>query len=149
MPAPSAAAALGMLAVGYSSDRRGERHWHVALCGFVSAGCFLLLPLASSSIIGTIACLTAASIGIFSILSLFWTIPSAYLYGSAAAGGIALISAVGSFGGAVCPAVGWLTVKTGSLYGAFAAIGLLHAAGMIALLLFAPGDAPSAADPSV
>ncbi|WP_288050663.1 MFS transporter [Acidiphilium sp.] len=145
----SLASALGMLAVGYSSDRRGERHWHVALCGFVSAGCFLLLPLASSSIIGTIACLTAASIGIFSILSLFWTIPSAYLHGSAAAGGIALISAVGSFGGAVCPAVGWLTVKTGSLYGAFAAIGLLHAAGMIALLLFAPGDALSAADRSV
>ena len=137
----SLASALGMLAVGYNSDHLGERHWHVALCGFVSAVCFLLLPLASGSVVGTMACLTVASIGIFSILSLFWTIPSAYLYGSAAAGGIALISAIGSFGGAVCPAfVGWLTVTTGSLYGAFAAIGLLHAAGMITLLLFAPRD---------
>jgi hypothetical protein len=80
-----------------------------------------------------------ASIGIFSILSLFWTIPSAYLEGSAAAGGIALISAIGSLGGAVCPAfVGWLTVKTGSLYGAIAAVGVLHAVGMIALLIWAP-----------
>jgi hypothetical protein len=70
---------------------------------------------------------------------LFWTIPSAYLQGSAAAGGIALICAIGSFGGAVCPAfVGWLTVKTGSLYGALAAIGALHAAGMVTLLIWAP-----------
>lgn len=135
----SLASALGMLVVGYSSDRLAERRWHVALCGFISSACFLLLPLASGSVVGTMACLTVASIGIFSILSLFWTIPSAYLYGSAAAGGIALISAIGSFGGAVCPAfVGWLTMTTGSLYGAFAAIGLLHAAGMVTLLLFAP-----------
>src|SRR6266849_3967856 len=30
-----------------------------------------------------VACLTVGSIGIYSILSLFWTIPSAYLQGSA------------------------------------------------------------------
>lgn len=134
--------ALGMLVVGYSSDRLRERHWHVALCGFVAAACFILLQLAANSVAMTVACLTVGSIGIYSILSLFWTIPSAYLQGSAAAGGIALISAIGSFGGAVCPAfVGWLTVKTGSLYGAFAAIGVLHAAGMVTLLIWAPRGA--------
>jgi sugar phosphate permease len=131
--------ALGMLVVGYSSDRLRERHWHVALCGFAAAACFILLPLAAGSVAMTVACLTIASIGIYSILSLFWTIPSAYLQGSAAAGGIALISALGSFGGAVCPAfVGWLTVKTGSLYPALTAIGLLHAVGMATLLIWAP-----------
>ncbi|MGP0061107.1 MAG: MFS transporter [Beijerinckiaceae bacterium] len=135
--------ALGMLVVGYSSDRLRERHWHVALCGFAAAGCFIVLPLAAGSVAMTVACLTIASIAIFSILSLFWTIPSAYLQGSAAAGGIALISAIGSFGGAVCPAfVGWLTVKTGSLYGALAAVGALHAAGMITLLIWAPRSVP-------
>jgi sugar phosphate permease len=135
----SAVSALGMLLVGASSDRLRERHWHVALCGFVAAACFVLLPLAKDNVGMTVLCLTVASIGIYGILSLFWTIPSAYLQGSAAAGGIALISAIGSFGGAVCPAfVGWLTVRTGSLYGAFAAIGLLHAVGMAALLLWAP-----------
>jgi sugar phosphate permease len=135
----SLVSALGMLAVGYSSDRKRERHWHVALCGFAAAACFILLPLAAGNVVMTVACLTIASIGIFSILSLFWTIPSAYLQGSAAAGGIALISAIGSFGGAVCPAfVGWLTVKTGSLYSAIAAVGALHAVGMIALLIWGP-----------
>ena len=135
----SVLSALGMLVIGYSSDRLGERRWHVALCGFAAAACFILLPLAADSVALTVACLTIASIGIYSILSLFWTIPSAYLQGSAAAGGIALISAIGSFGGAVCPAfVGWLTVKTGSLYAALAIIGGLHAAGMITLLVWAP-----------
>jgi sugar phosphate permease len=135
----SVVSALGMLAVGYSSDRNRERHWHVALCGFAAAACFILLPLAAGNVAMTVACLMIASISIFSILSLFWTIPSAYLQGSAAAGGIALISAIGSFGGAVCPAfVGWLTVKTGSLYGAIVAVGVLHAVGMIALLIWGP-----------
>jgi hypothetical protein len=128
-----------MLVVGYSSDRLRERHWHVALCGFAAAACFILLPLAAGSVAMTVVCLTIASIGIYSILSLYWTIPGAYLQGSAAAGGIALISAIGSFGGAICPAfVGWLTVKTGSLYGGLAAIGVLHAAGMTTLLIWAP-----------
>ncbi len=54
------------------------------------------------------------------------TIPSGYLEGSAAVGGIALISAIGSLGGAVCPAfVGWVTVRTGSLYTALSAVALL------------------------
>ncbi len=135
----SVISAAGMLLVGYSSDRLRERHWHVAVCGFVAATCFILLPLTARSIVLTVICLAAASIGIYSILSLFWTIPSTYLQGSAAAGGIALISAIGSFGGAVCPAfVGWLTERSGSLYSALAAVGVLHAAGMITLLLWAP-----------
>lgn len=135
----SVLSAFGMLGVGYSSDRFQERHWHVAACGLVSALCFALLPLAAGSVALTVVLLSVASIGIYSVLSLFWTIPSAYLHGSAAAGGIALISAIGSFGGAVCPAfVGWLTVRTGSLYGALVAIGGLHAVGMVALLAWGP-----------
>jgi nitrate/nitrite transporter NarK len=130
---------IGMLVVSYSSDRRRERHWHVALCGFVAAACYILLHLAADSIGLTVACLTIASIAIYSILSLFWTIPSAYLQGSAAAGGIALISSIGALGGAVSPAfVGWMKVQTGSLYGGFVAVGVLHAAGMLIFLVGAP-----------
>ena len=135
----SIVSAAGMVAVGYSSDRTLERRWHIALCGLVAAGCFMLLPLAASSVMATAGLLTVASIGIFSILSLFWTIPSAYLEGSAAAGGIALISAIGSFGGAICPAiVGWLAVVTGHLYTALGIVGGLHALGMLVLLVSTP-----------
>lgn len=134
---------IGMVIVGYSSDRYLERRWHVALCGFAAATCFLLLPLVVGSLILTIALLTIASVGIFSVLSLFWTIPSAYLSQSAAAGGLALISSIGAFGGAVSPAmIGAVKVHTGSLYIGLAFIAILLAIGMLALLVCIPASSP-------
>jgi sugar phosphate permease len=83
----SVASAAGMMAVGYSSDRMMERRWHIATCGLTAGGCFLLLHLAQNSVAATLTFLTVASIGVFAILSLFWTLPNAILEGSAAAGG--------------------------------------------------------------
>jgi sugar phosphate permease len=131
----SVIATIGMLIASYSSDSTRERRWHVAISGLGASACFLLLPFGSDSVEITTILLTCAAIGIFSILGLFWTIPSAYLKGPAAAGGLALISSIGSFGGAVCPAfIGWVIVKTNSIYPALAAVAVLLALGMIALL---------------
>ena len=131
----SVASAIGMVAIGYSSDRLMERRWHVAVCGLVAAACFGALQFAAGSVLMTVVLLAVASVGIFAILSLFWTIPNATLEGGAAAGGIALISAIGSFGGAICPAlIGWISVATGSLYIPLAVIGALLAIGMLALI---------------
>lgn len=130
---------VGMLAVGYSSDRFMERRWHVALCGISAAACFLVLPLAAHSIGVTIALLMVASIGIFSILSLFWTIPSAYLEGRAMAGGIALISSIGYLGAVVSPTlVGWIKVTTGSLYIGLSTIAVMLIISMLLLVVFVP-----------
>jgi sugar phosphate permease len=130
---------LGMVVVGYSSDRLMERRWHVALCGITAAVCFLLLPLVFQNPGLTIALLMVASIGIFSVLSLFWTIPSAYLGGSAMAGGIALISSIGYLGAVVSPTlVGWIKVKTGSLYIGLSTIALMLILAMLLLLIFVP-----------
>jgi hypothetical protein len=118
--------------------------WGVApsACGLTAAACFLLMEAVQGSIVWTALLLAVASIGIFAILSLFWTIPSAMLEGSAAASGIALISSIASFAGAVCPAfVGWVSVATGRIYVALGAIGLLLAVGMLALVVGVP--APS------
>lgn len=130
---------IGMVVVGSSSDRMMERRWHVALCGITAAVCFLLLPLVSQNPGLTIALLMVASVGIFSVLSLFWTIPSAYLGGSAMAGGIALISSIGYLGAVVSPTlVGWIKVKTGSLYIALSTIALMLILAMLLLLIFVP-----------
>jgi len=135
----SAISTVGMLVVGWSSDRMMERRWHVALCGMSAAACFLLLPLAAHNAGLTIALLAVASIGIFSILSLFWTIPSAYLEGSAMAGGIALISSIGYLGAVVSPTlVGWIKVKTGSLYIGLSTIALALIFAMLILLVLVP-----------
>ena len=131
----SVCTAIGIVLIGRHSDRRMERRWHVAGCGFAVAASFLLLPLTAHSIALTVALLIVASVGIYAVLSLFWTIPTAYLRGSAAAGGIATITAIGAIGGAVSPwLVGTMKTQTGSLYTGLAAIGVLLALGMLTLL---------------
>jgi len=47
---------------------------------------------------------------------LFWTFPTGYLGGAAAAGGIALINSIGNLAGFVAPyMIGWLKTSTGHL----------------------------------
>jgi D-galactonate transporter len=136
--------AIGIVAIGRSSDRRLERRWHVAGCGLATAISFLLLPLAAHSIALTVALLIVASICIYATLSIFWTIPTAYLDGGAAAGGIATITAIGALGGAVSPSlVGLLKAQTGSIYVGLAMIAVLLAIGMIALLWTVPAARPA------
>lgn len=135
----SVCTAIGIILIGRSSDRSRERRWHLAICGFTVAASFLLLPLAAHSITFTTLLLTAASLCIYAALTIFWTIPTAYLEGGEAAGGIATITAIGALGGAVSPSlVGLLKTHTGSLYAGLAVVGMLLALGMIVMLLAVP-----------
>jgi ACS family tartrate transporter-like MFS transporter len=94
--------AVGMYLWGLHSDRTRERVWHVAgpslLCGLV-----LILGAFSASPVMTMVVLTVAGMCIFSSLPVFWTLPTAMLTGTAAAGGIALINSVGNSGGLIGP----------------------------------------------
>ena len=147
--AMSLIATVGMIVIGYSSDHFLERRWHVALSGLSAAAAFILLPLAAHSVAATVLLLTIASVGIFTVLGLFWTIPASVLEGSAAAGGIALISSIGTSGGAFSPPfVGWLKVRTGSLYVGLSAIAVLLAVGMVLLLVSVPARPASARVPA-
>jgi nitrate/nitrite transporter NarK len=68
--------------------------------------------------------------------TVFWAIPSAYLKGDAAAGGIALINTIGLLGGFLSPTIiGWAKMATGSLQaGLYVMVGLL-ALGAILLVV--------------
>lgn len=135
----SVCTAIGIFLIGRSSDRHMERRWHTALCGFAAAVAFLLLPLASHSAALTVALLAVASIGMLGVLIVFWTIPANYLQGTAAAGGIAVISSIGAVGGFVSPTlVGALKAQTGSIHSGLAVVAAALIAGMIALLLGVP-----------
>jgi nitrate/nitrite transporter NarK len=69
----------------------------------------------------SLAAITFGVVGTLAILPIFWTLPTALLDGAAAAGGIALINALGNIGGFVGPFVmGWIKEETGSY-----ALGLL------------------------
>jgi len=117
-------AVISMYLVGRSSDRMLERRWHYA--GAMSAAGFslALLGMGASSVLLTVVLLTIGACGAWSALTVFWTIPPAYLTGTAKAGGIAFISSVGALGGFVSPTiVGWVTTQTGSVYYGLAVIG--------------------------
>jgi sugar phosphate permease len=122
----SLAGAVGMVVICYSSDRLGERRWHLIGCGSVASLLFMLLPLGASSPDVTTLLLALSAIVIFAFLGLFWTVPTALLGSRATAGGIALISSIGASGSAFSPAfIGWMKVLTGSFYGAVSSLALL------------------------
>jgi D-galactonate transporter len=112
---PYAAAAIAMVTVGRSSDKHGERRWHLALPGVIGAIalCFSVVY-AQSTALAMIA-LTIGTMGVMTTISQFWTVPPAVLQGAAAAGGIALANSVGSISGVISPyVIGWLQTTTGS-----------------------------------
>jgi ACS family tartrate transporter-like MFS transporter len=99
---------------GRRSDRLGERRWHVVWPALWAA---LGLAVASFDVAPAIALIAAALAvsGRWSCIPPFWGLPTAFLSGTAAAGGIALINAVGNLGGFVGPfAMGALKDLTGS-----------------------------------
>ena len=59
-----------------------------------------------------------AGFGIFGSMPVFWTLPTAFLSGTAAAGGIAMINSIGNLAGFAGPyAMGWIKDSTGSYAG--------------------------------
>jgi MFS transporter, ACS family, tartrate transporter len=87
---------------GRSSDARKEQRWHVAgAAWFFSLGLVLLSfdPSPWMVIVGMTMCV----VGRWSCIGPFWGLPTAFLTGTAAAGGIAMINSVGNLGGYVGP----------------------------------------------
>lgn len=131
--APYLAAAAVMVPWTRRSDATGERAWHTALPA-IGAGIALAVASQAGGPLVSILALSAAAMGVFAALPTFWTLPTALLSGRAAAGGIALVNAVGGLGGFVGPALmGWIKDATGRFDHALAAVGLLLvAAGLLA-----------------
>jgi ACS family tartrate transporter-like MFS transporter len=121
---PYAAASIGMIWIGASSDRSGERLLHLAIPTAVAAVGFVVSALYTTPVAGMLA-LTVAAVGVISTRGPFWALPTRFLTGKAAAGGIALINLFAAISGFVGPyAVGYLVKVTGS-----------YAAGMLFLAL--------------
>jgi len=97
-------ALVGMNYWGWHSDRTGERTWHVAgawlLCAAGMGACILI---GGGHPILLMIALCFAATGTWCAPPTFWSLPSALLTGTAAAGGIAMINAVGNLGGWLGP----------------------------------------------
>ena len=136
---PYAAAALAMYLWGRHSDRTGERTWHIALPAFAGA-----IGLAASAYWGNVPviALTALSLGamgIYAALPVFWTLPTSFLAGSAAAAGIALVNSIGNTGGFLGPTlVGHITDATGGYTAALWTLAGMVAFSGVAVLALVP-----------
>src|SRR5262249_38941206 len=97
---PNLCAMVAMIGNGLHSDRTGERRWHVAIPAFLSAVGWTMSALIDSPALFVFS-LALMQMGIMSMLPTFWALPTAFLSGAAAAGGIALINSVGNLGGFV------------------------------------------------
>ena len=125
---PYVAAGVAMVLVGASSDRTGERFWHVALPSFIGAAGFAASAFVQSPVPSMIA-LTVAAVGDMSTRGAFWTLPGRFLTGNALAAGLAFINTFGALGGFVGPyAVGLVREATGSFAG-----GLLFMAALLVI----------------
>jgi D-galactonate transporter len=117
---------------GRRSDRRLERRFHLAFPLFVaSAGIAAAAGLTDPTM--KMMALSVAGFGIFGGLPVFWTFPTAFLSGPAAAGGIALINSIGNLAGFAGPYVmGRLKDVTGTYTWGLLS---LSAVGLMAMII--------------
>ena len=136
---PFVFAAVAMIYWGYHSDRNGERTKHVATaCLVCAAGLGACIFIGINRPVIIMIALIIGVMGQQSIAPTFWSLPTAMLSGTAAAGGIALINSVGNLGGFLGPYMfGLVKDATGS-----DTVGLLAIATapvISAIVLFALG----------
>jgi MFS transporter, ACS family, tartrate transporter len=126
---PYAVGVIGMVWWGRRSDRVIERRFHTAFPLFVAAAGIAASTVFDDPTLKMIS-LCVAGFGIFANLPVFWTLPTAFLSGAAAACGIAVINSIGNLAGFAGPfAMGWIKDHTGSYTGGLL---LLAAFGLIA-----------------
>jgi ACS family tartrate transporter-like MFS transporter len=114
---PSVAGLLAMILVSRRSDRKLERRYHAAIPAIIGGVALLLLGTTHSEWL-SVALLCFGVAGVYSFYAPFYSLPCEFLTGFSAASGIALISSVAHLGGFVGPlAIGFITQRTGNLYG--------------------------------
>ncbi|WGD32217.1 MFS transporter [Ancylobacter sp. WKF20] len=131
---PFLCAVVTMILVGRSADHHRERRWHLIIPATLGAIGFIVAATSSSTVIA-IASLSVAAAGVITCAPLFWSLPTAFLSGTAAAAGIAFINSVGNLAGFVSPyLIGFLKDFTGSTQvGMYVLAGFL-VIGVIAVL---------------
>ena len=111
---PWLAAMPMMLITAWHSDKTRERRWHAAIALLV-VGIGLSLSIASGSHLAlAMAAFSIATMALYSFPSPFWSLPTMFLSGPAAAASVALINATGNLGGFAGPyMIGYLADRTG------------------------------------
>lgn len=131
---PYAFAIVLMIVLGRRSDRTGERRLHSSVTALISAVALAVAAFTASNFAVSLIAIVVATACMWGSYTVFWSMPSAYLKGTAAAGGIALINSIGLLGGFVSPTlIGFVKDATGSTVIGLLSMVVLLLAGSIAI----------------
>jgi len=136
---PFLCAIVVMNLCGWSADARRERRWHLIGPALVGAFGFTVAASYSQNTVVSIIFLSLAAAGVLTCAPLFWSLPTAFLSGTGAAAGIAVINSVGNLAGFVSPyMIGYLKDATQSTQ-----LGMYVLAGTLVLGAFAVWRTPA------
>ncbi|GAA2328860.1 MFS transporter [Streptomyces violaceusniger] len=132
---PFLAALVAMNLFGRSADKRRERRWHLVIPSLMGAVGFSLSAVWNGSTALSLTALSVAAAGVLTCAPLFWSLPTAFLGGTAAAAGLAIINSVGNLAGFVSPyMIGALKDATGSASIPMYVLALTLVVGAVAVL---------------
>ena len=144
----SAVTIVGMLLNGYHSDQTGERAVHTAVPLFVMSVGLIGSALLHQPVLAIIA-LALIPLGHCASYGPFWSTPTQFLTGQAAAAGIALVTVIANVGSFAGPTlVGVLKAKTGTHTAAFALLGGLAVIAALLALKLGPAQPRSSERPA-
>jgi ACS family tartrate transporter-like MFS transporter len=133
---PYLTAAVAMVIWARSSDRRGERLWHIVLPILLAAMGFAAASVVQSNFIILVA-LTCTAVGVLCVFAPLNGLFKSCLSGAAVASGVALCNSIGNLGGFLGPyLIGAIKETTGSYASSMTVIatGLIISAVMLFLL---------------
>jgi D-galactonate transporter len=132
---PYVVALVAMNAFGSSADKRRERRWHLVIPALLGTVGFCFTALWSGSTVLSLVALSVAAAGVLTCAPLFWSLPTSFLGGAAAAAGIAVINSVGNLAGFVSPyMIGSIKDATGSIHLPMYVLAVVLAIGAAAVL---------------
>ncbi|MFC9894834.1 MFS transporter [Nocardia sp. NPDC127579] len=132
---PYAIGAVVMVWWSRHGDRTGERPWHVAVPALLG-GIAIPIALYLGNPFAAMIAVTVCAVGVLAALPTFWALPSTFLTGVAAAGGIALINSIGNISGFAAPYItGGLKDWTGTQRAGLWVVGACMVAAALGVLL--------------
>jgi MFS transporter, ACS family, tartrate transporter len=133
---PYVFATAGMIFWARHVDQKGRRVVNLAIACFLG-GAGLVAPILSGSLAVALLGFSAALVGVTAARAIFWAIPTRFLTGVAAAGGLAFINSIGTVGGFAGPSMmGFLREFSGSyVVGLIAVAAIMLAAAVASMSL--------------
>ena len=134
---PYACAAIVLFLMAMRFARRDAEVAHISVPLIFASGAFAVITAALGQPIIALIAITVATMCVLPATAMFWSLPTHYLTGAAAASGIALINSVGNIAGFVSPySYGFLRDATGSDSVALAMLGAAVITAAVILIIW-------------